>query len=240
MRAFAPSGVGGSGKKLAQARGKFLIDAVEAAVGEDGDDVAGRELRRDGGDDGIGIGEKLSGRALSVESANDVFRMETLGLGNALLLIDAGEDDAVGEAKAGDEIGGEDFAAQRVGARFENGPEARLRINGAKCAKGFANGGGMVGEVLNDGDAVDLGADFKAALDALEGGEGLDDGSSWDALTCGKGRGSGGVEGVVLAGKVHFEIRPMRVPERQNLPTASGRPRGEDCGCASRRQAVKP
>ena len=169
--------------KLAQARGELLIDAVEAAVGKNGDDVAGRELWREGGNDGIGIGEKLSRCALSVESANDVFRMETLGLGDALLLIDASQRDAVSEAKAGDEISGEDLATEGVGARFENGPEARLRINGTKGAKGFANGGGMVGEVLNDGDASDLGADFKAAFDALEAGERLDDGSNRDALT---------------------------------------------------------
>jgi len=38
------SDAGRAGMQLAQARGKFEIDAVEAAVGENGDHVAGREL----------------------------------------------------------------------------------------------------------------------------------------------------------------------------------------------------
>ena len=62
MRASLRLRFAGGGKALAQARGKFLVDAVEAAIGEDGHDVAGCELRRDGVDDGVGIGMKL-GRA---------------------------------------------------------------------------------------------------------------------------------------------------------------------------------
>ena len=93
---------------------------------------------------------------------------KALGFGNALLLVDAGEDDAIGETQAGDELGRENFAAQRVGAGFEHGPEARLRINGTECPESFANGGGVVGEVLDERDAVDLVAHFKAALDAFK------------------------------------------------------------------------
>ena len=181
-------------------------------------------------DDGVGVGEKLGGRACGVERADDIFGMEALGLGDALLLVDAGENDAIGEAKAGDEIGFEHFAAQRVGARLENGPEARLRIDGAQGAQGFANGGGVVREVFNDGDAGDLGADFEAALDALEGGERLGDGFFADALAGGKGRGGGGVERVVLAGKAASRDRPTE-RRRARLPSASGRFRGADCGC---------
>ena len=42
--------------------------------------------------------------------------METLVLRDALLLVNAGEDRVVGLLEAGDEIGGEDFAAERIGA----------------------------------------------------------------------------------------------------------------------------
>ena len=83
--------------------------------------------------------------------------MQALGLGNALLLVDAGENHAIGEAETGDEIGREDFAAQRVGAGFEHSPDASPRINGTQCPEGFADGGGVVGEVLDERDAVDLG-----------------------------------------------------------------------------------
>ena len=70
----------------------------------------------------------------------------------------------------------------------------------AECPEGFADGGGVVREVFDEGDAVDFGADFEAALDALEGGEGFGDGCGGDALAGGEGGSGSGVEGVVLAG----------------------------------------
>ena len=96
-------------------------------------------------DDGVDVGMQFGGRSRGVEGADDVFRMQALGLGNALLLVDAGEDDAVGEAQALDEIGFEDFAAQRVGARLEDGPEARIadrRSAGRAGFRGWRWGGG--------------------------------------------------------------------------------------------------
>ncbi len=114
-----------------------------------------------------------------------------------------------------------------------------LRIDGAQGAQGFANGGGVVGEVVDDGDAVDFGADFEAALDALEGGESGDDGLLGDALAGSKGGGGGGVERVVLAGELHFEFSPERavVPD---LPARAVLLRGADCGAASAASAVNP
>ena len=103
------------------------------------------------------FGMQLGGRSGSVEGADDLFGIEPLGFGNALLLVNAGEHHAIGETQARDELVGEHLAAQRVGARFEHGPEPRLRINGAERAESFANGGGVVREVLNERDAGDLG-----------------------------------------------------------------------------------
>ncbi len=155
-------------------------------------------------------GSSSAWRSGGVERADDLFRVQALGVGNALLLVDAGENDAIGEAQACDQIGLEHLAAQRVGARLQHCPEARLRIDGAQRAQGFANGRGVVGKVFDDGDAADFGAHFKPALDALEGGERLDDGFLGDALAGGKRGGGGGVERVVLAGKVHLELGPER------------------------------
>ncbi len=118
----------------------------------------------------------------SAFSARTTLRVQALGLGNALLLVDAGQNDAIGQAQAGDQIGCKHLAAQRVGARLEHRPKARTRINGAQAPQGFANGGRMVGKVFDDGDAADLGAHFQAPLDAFEGRERLDDGLFGDAL----------------------------------------------------------
>ncbi len=113
--------------QFAQTRGKFQVDAVEAAIGEDGNDVAGNELRREIGDDRVSVGVELGGRSRLVEGADDFFRMQALGFGNALLLVDAGEHDAIGETEARDELGRENLAAQRVGARFKT---AQMRPEG--------------------------------------------------------------------------------------------------------------
>jgi hypothetical protein len=39
-----------------ETRGKFLINAIEGAIGKDGDHIAGIELRRDGIDDRVAVG----------------------------------------------------------------------------------------------------------------------------------------------------------------------------------------
>jgi len=66
----------------------------------------------------------------------------------------------------------------------------------------------VVGEVLNDRDAVDLVAHFKAALDAFKAGESFDDRIFRDTLTGSEGRGGCGVQDVVFAGHIHGELCP--------------------------------
>src|ERR1019366_1834557 len=66
-------------------------------------------------------------------------------------------------------------------------------------------------EVVDDGDAVDFVADFETTFDAFESGKGGLDYLFGDALACGKSGRRGGIERVVLAGKMHFEFRPERV-----------------------------
>ena len=51
------------------------------------------------GDDGISVGEKLGGRACVVEVADNLFRVQALGLRNALLLKNGGEHHSIGEAR---------------------------------------------------------------------------------------------------------------------------------------------
>ena len=101
--------------------------------------------------------------------------MQPLGVGNALLLIDAGQHDAVGQAQARDQIGFEHLAAQRVGARLQDCPQTRLGINGAECPQRLANRRRMMRKVFDDGDAADLGAHLQPPLDAFEGGQRRDD-----------------------------------------------------------------
>ena len=104
--------------ELPEARWKFLIDAVEATIGQDGDDIARAEIRGDSIDDCACVGQQFcfwsDGARLGIEGVNDIFRMKALGIGNALLLIDAGQYNIIGEAQACDQIGLQHLAPQRV------------------------------------------------------------------------------------------------------------------------------
>ncbi len=105
---------GCSWKALAEARGKLVVNAIEAAIGKDGDDIAWRELRRDGGDDSVGIGEELGLSACRVQGADDFFRVQPLLLGNSLLLKNGGKDDAISEREAFDKFACQHFTAKCV------------------------------------------------------------------------------------------------------------------------------
>ena len=108
-------------------RGQFLIDAVEPAIRQDCDHIAGPQLGNDRVHDRVGIGVQLRGRAGVVEAADHIVGMQALGLGNAFLLVDAGEDDPIRQLQAGDDLGLQHFAPQRIGARLEHRPRAAHR-----------------------------------------------------------------------------------------------------------------
>src|SRR5580704_3330038 len=110
--------------ELPEPRWKFLIDAVEAAIGEDGDHIACAKLGRNSVDDGACVGQQLGLETFAVEGLDHVLRVQALGAGNTLLLVDAGQDYFVREVKAGDEFSLKNLAAQRVGAGFKHSPKA--------------------------------------------------------------------------------------------------------------------
>ena len=154
----SPSGL------LREGGGKFFVDVAEASVGEDGDDVSALELWGEGLHDGVGVGVDLGWDGAGAEAGSYVFRVEALGEGDGLGLEDAGEDDLIGEGEGVDEVSLEDVAPESVGAGLEDGDEAAATVAGAQGTEGLADGRGVVSEVVDDGDAVDLGADLEAAL----------------------------------------------------------------------------
>ena len=101
------------------------------------------------------------------------------------------------------EFGLENGAAGGVGARFEQDPQPRIRVALAQALHGEADGGGVVGEVVDDLDAVDLAAEFLAAGDAVEGFEPGADFIGGESGEGGGGGGHGGVADVELAGHAH-------------------------------------
>ena len=129
----------------ADRRRELFVDVAEASVGEDGYDVAGFELRGDGGDDGVGVGVDLGGDGAGAEAGGYVLGMEALGDRDGLGLEDAGKDDLIGEGEGVDEFVLEDVAAEGVGAWLEDGDEAAAAVGGAEGrggSRGWRWGGG--------------------------------------------------------------------------------------------------
>src|SRR6201998_2163060 len=201
---------------------KFLIDAVEASIREEGDHVARSEFWCDALDDFCSIGMQFCGCSSCVQCIDDVFRMEPLCIRDSLLLIDTGENDVIGQAQAVDEIVFEHLAPQCIRACLQYGPETLVGINGTERAQCFANRRWVMCEIINDGDAANDIANLKAALDAFETGHRCADGFLAEALTYSKSSRCGCVQRVVLARELHGKLRPQLAvvpyfPSRQSV-----------------------
>jgi hypothetical protein len=105
-------------KALPEPRGEFLINAVKAAIGKNRHHVAGMEPGHDAVYDRLHIGEELGFGSGLMQRAHHLFRVEPLGLRNALLLVDAGQHNAVGQAQALDQIAFEHLAPERIRTRL--------------------------------------------------------------------------------------------------------------------------
>lgn len=179
---------------------EVVVDVIEGAVGEGDDDVSwlgvgGSELC-----ELAGIGGEVSDFAEFAEVLDELVGVEALVWRDFFGAVDFGDEDASGEVEGGGEGVLENVAAGGVGSGLEESPDAGVGELVVEGGEGFADGGGVVSEVVDEVDVVDEGDGFEAAFDAAEGGEcGLD---SWDGdLVVVSGDGShSGVADVVGAG----------------------------------------
>lgn len=148
-----------------------MVDAAEAAVAEDGDDVAGGGVFGDGVDDFVEVLDVGAVAAVAGDVCGEFCGVEAVVFGDFVEVGDGGDDGEVGEGERFGEFVLEDGAAGGVRARFEEDPEAGAGVALAEALDGEADGGGVVGEVVDDFDAVGFAAEFLAAGDAFEGGE---------------------------------------------------------------------
>jgi len=151
---------------------QFSVDAAEAAVAEDADDVAALDVLRDVRDDGVHVREVGGVFAGGFQIEHQLFRVEAFGGGDLLEARDGGDDHGVGIGEGGGQFILKNIAARGVAAGLEDGPELLLRVFDAQGAQGFADGGRVVAEIIDDGDAAGDAANFHAAFDAFEGVEG--------------------------------------------------------------------
>jgi hypothetical protein len=63
---------------LSQRRGQLFVDAIEAAVGKDGDDVTGGKARSEICNNGVGICEERGVSSGFLQGRDDILRMKTL------------------------------------------------------------------------------------------------------------------------------------------------------------------
>ena len=91
-------------REFAQACWEFFIDASEAAVGEDDDDVAASQFRHDSLDDGVSIGEKPCWASVLLDLSRESRQFETFVLRNSFGAKDVGDDNFIGLRKAAGKI----------------------------------------------------------------------------------------------------------------------------------------
>jgi hypothetical protein len=102
------------------------VDAAEASVGEDGDDVAGFGLVFDGGDDGFDVRQVETFAAEAGDVGGEFHGIEAVVFGDFVEVRNRGDDGEVGEGEGFGEFVLEDGAAGGVGARLEENPQAAM------------------------------------------------------------------------------------------------------------------
>ena len=100
------------------------MDPVEAAVAQDGDDVAGLDGLFDFGDDRLGVGQVPAGAAEAGDVGGKLVGVEAVVLGDLVEIGHGGDDGKIGGGEGLGQFGLEDGAAGGVGARLEQDPEA--------------------------------------------------------------------------------------------------------------------
>ena len=151
------------------------MDAAEAAVGEDGEGVAGLGVLFDLGDDAVDVRQVGGLAAEAVYVGGEFLGIEAVVFRDLVEVRDGGDHGEVGEGEGFGEFVLEDGAASGVGARLEEDPEAAIRVFLAQALHSQLDGGGVVGEVIDHLDAVHLAAEFLAAGDTFEGLEAVAD-----------------------------------------------------------------
>lgn len=173
--------------------------AAEAAVAHDEQNVAGVYVCDDVCDDVVYAGAEVAGGACCGDVGAEAGFVESVFGGDAFVVFNGGENGEVCGGEGFCEFFLEEVADGGVAAGVEEDPEAAFGEALAQALYGLFDGGGVVGEVVYHGDAVDGAADFLATCHALEGGEGGADlvgGEAGEA--CGAG-GHGGVADVEVA-----------------------------------------
>src|ERR1700722_12784071 len=203
---------------LLKSTGQFLINPVKAAVGQNGHYIPRLQPGSKSLHDSVRGWVESRVVTRMHQRVNHLLGMHSLRFGDTLLLEDSSYDNPVRQREALHQLTLEHISAQRIGSRFEHGPESLPRIGGAQSFQGLANRGRVMGEIIDDRDSSGDGAHLEPALYAAEGGKGLDDRGGIDSLPRSQGGSRSGVERVVLSRQRQGYLQPF-LTGAKNLPT---------------------
>ena len=128
------------------------------------------------------------------------FGVEALVIGELSGAMNAAENDAIAESEGLRKSILENAATHGVGARLENGPETAVGPAEAGRFDGGANGGGMMGKIVDDENVVDLSFHIHSTFDALKGCESGSERVVANAASLRDDESGEGIENIVAAG----------------------------------------
>ncbi len=193
------------------------MNAAEAAVAENDDDIAFLQQRLQTRDDGIGIGLIVSGFAGGLDVGHNLLGVQTLGRRYLLQSGDLRHEYPIGDGEGGRKILLEDRATGGVAPRLEERPDAMPGKLLAQAEQRLLHGGWVMAKVINDGDAADRSSNLLAALHALKLRHCLRDFGEGNLVEMGRGNGHGGVAHVEKPAHRDSEFR-LKESKRLRAP----------------------
>src|SRR6476660_9099263 len=147
---------------------QLLIDSAESAVREDRHYIAAAQLRSNGFNNRIRVGDFARRLPCPLKAVHYGRGRQALVFRDSLRLEDRRDYNLVGPGKAADQFFLQNFPAQSVRPRLKDCPQPSTGIAHPQRAQGGCDGRWMMGKIVDDGDAVNLCLDLQAALHALK------------------------------------------------------------------------
>ena len=143
------------------------MNAAEATIRHEDDDIAGAMLAYDRVDNGVDVRDVTSLVTPGLKIVDQLRGIEALGFRQRRPEYGR-EDHLIGRAKRAREIVLEDTTARRRRARLEDGPYPLSGITDSESGERFLDRSRVVREIVQYGDAICNANGFEPAFDALE------------------------------------------------------------------------
>ena len=150
-----------------------MLDIAEGAVAHEYDDITGVHSGGEMIDDLVNIGYGQGGAAPAADSFGQSFGGKRRIGARPFGARYSGYDQVIGRSEGLHVAAFKGRSGIGGAGRFEDDPETGFRVGLAQAQEGLFDGGRVVGEVVDEGDATDLTDDLLAPFDSLEGAQPL-------------------------------------------------------------------